>query len=52
MDEVYKALVKGTPQEECADCFIAISGLRNCTDGNAGVIRRRTERAGRLLLFV
>ena len=38
--EVYKALVKGTPQEECADCFIAISGLRNCTDGNAGVIRR------------
>ncbi len=41
--EVYKALVKGTPQEECADCFIAISGLRNCTDGDAGVIRRRLK---------
>ncbi len=42
-DSVYRSLVKGTPQEECADCFIAISGLRNCTDGNAGVIRRRLK---------
>ena len=41
--EGYKYSVKGTPQEECADCFIAISGLRNCTDGNAGVIRRRLK---------
>ncbi len=38
--EGYKFYLKGTPQEECADCFIAISGLRNCTDGNSGVIRR------------
>ena len=49
--EGYKFYLKGTPQEECADCFIAISGLRNCTDGNAGVIRRMAERAGRLLAF-
>lgn len=41
--EVYKFFEKGTPQEECADCFIALSGLRNCTDGNAGVIRRRLK---------
>ena len=41
--EGYKYSVKGTPQEECADCFIAISGLRNCKDGNAGVIRRRLK---------
>jgi len=41
--EGYKYYVKGTPQEECADCFIALSGLRNCTDGNAGVIRRRLK---------
>ena len=41
--EVYKSLVKGTPQEECADCFIALSGLRNCTDDTAGVIRRRLK---------
>jgi len=28
----YTSFVKNTPQEECADCFITISGLRNVTD--------------------
>ena len=42
-ESVYKSLVKGTPQEESPDCYIALSGLRNCTDGNAGVIRRRLK---------
>lgn len=28
----YTSFVKNTPQEECADCFIALSGLRNVTD--------------------
>jgi len=28
----YTSFVKNTPQEECADCFISLSGLRNVTD--------------------